>query len=77
DQVLRRSRRALEDIRLFGLKTTIPYQLEILKSAHFQSGKFDTSFVESHPELINYSVHRSSRHLAAALGAAVAAHMGL
>jgi pyruvate carboxylase subunit A len=77
DSVIDRAIRALNDIGVYGVKTTIPYQLEILKSAHFQSGNFDTSFVESHPELINYSVHRSSRQLAAALGAAVAAHMGL
>lgn len=77
DAVIDRAIRALNDIGVYGVKTTIPYQLEILKSAHFQSGNFDTSFVESHPELINYSVHRSSRQLAAALGAAVAAHMGL
>jgi pyruvate carboxylase subunit A len=77
DSLIDRAIRALNDIGVYGVKTTIPYQLEILKSAHFQSGKFDTSFVEAHPELINYSVHRSSRQLAAALGAAVAAHMGL
>jgi pyruvate carboxylase subunit A len=77
DSVLDRATRALNDIGVYGVKTTIPYQLEILKSAHFQSGKFDTSFVETHPELINYSVRRNSRHLAAAIGAAVAAHMGL
>jgi len=77
DSLIDRANRALKDIGVYGVKTTIPYQLEILKSPHFQSGKFDTSFVESHPELINYSVHRSSRRLAAALGAAMAAHMGL
>ena len=77
DSVLDRAIRALNDMGVYGVKTTIPYQLEILKSAHFQSGSFDTSFVESHPELINYSVRRNSRHLAAAIGAAVAAHMGL
>lgn len=77
DSVLDRATRALNDIGVYGVKTTIPYHLEILKSPHFQSGKFDTSFVESHPELINYSVRRNSRHLAAAIGAAVAAHMGL
>jgi pyruvate carboxylase subunit A len=77
DSVIDRASRALKDMGVYGVKTTIPYHLEILKSAHFQSGNFDTSFVESHPELINYSVNRSSRQLAAALGAAVAAHMGL
>jgi pyruvate carboxylase subunit A len=77
DDVLDRAERALNDITVAGVKTTIPYQLEILRSAEFQAGKFDTSFVATHPELINYSVRRSNRELAAAIGAAVAASMGL
>ena len=77
DGVLDRAERALNDITVAGVKTTIPYQLEILKSAEFQAGKFDTGFVAAHPELINYSVRRSNRELAAAIGAAVAASMGL
>jgi pyruvate carboxylase subunit A len=77
DSLLDRAERALQDISVYGVKTTIPYYQEILKSAHFQTGKFDTSFVESHPELTRYSVYRSSRNLATAIGAAVAAHMGL
>lgn len=77
DTVLDRSIRALNDIGVFGVKTTIPYYIEILKNAEFRTGHFDTSFVETHPELINYSVKRSSRHIAASIGAALAAHMGL
>ena len=77
DGVLDRAERALNDITVAGVKTTIPYHLEILKSAEFQAGKFDTSFVAEHPELINYSVRQSNRELAAAIGAAVAASMGL
>ena len=77
DSLLDRAIRALNDIGLFGVKTTIPYYIEILKNAEFRTGRFDTSFVETHPELINYSVHRSSRHIAASIGAALAAHMGL
>ncbi len=76
DEVLDRAERALTDIGVYGIKTTIPYHLEILRSAEFQSGKFDTAFVENHPELINYSVKRSNRDVAAAIGAALAAHMG-
>jgi pyruvate carboxylase subunit A len=74
---LERARRALMDIGVFGVKTTIPYYLEILNSPQFRQGKFDTSFVESHPELIEYSVRRSPRELAAAIGAAIAAHRGM
>ncbi|WP_455217634.1 acetyl-CoA carboxylase biotin carboxylase subunit [Kaarinaea lacus] len=77
DAVLDRAERALQDMGVNGIKTTIPYYQEILKSAHFQTGKFDTSFVESHPELTNYTVERYTRNIAAAIGAALAAHMGL
>lgn len=75
--VLRRGRRALKDMGVFGVKTTIPYHLAILKSEEFQSGLFDTSFVERHPELTEYSVRRPPRELAAAIAAAIAAHQGL
>jgi len=77
EALLNRAQRALNDILVYGIKTTIPYYLEIIKSPEFQAGKFDTSFVESHPELINYSVRRPARELAAAISAAVAAHMRL
>jgi pyruvate carboxylase subunit A len=77
DSVLDRSQRALKDIVLHGVKTTIPYHLEILKSAEFQMGTFNTAFVETHPELNKYSVKRSNRDIAAAVAAAVAASMGL
>ncbi len=77
DSLIDRAVRALQDIRVYGVKTTIPYQLEILSSPEFRERNFDTSFVETHPELINYSVRRSNRHAAAAIGAALAANMGI
>ncbi|WP_455220348.1 acetyl-CoA carboxylase biotin carboxylase subunit [Kaarinaea lacus] len=76
ESLLRRSRRALLDIGVFGVKTTIPYYLEILNSEEFRSGHFNTGFVEAHPELTQYSVRPESIHVAAAIGAAIAAHMG-
>jgi pyruvate carboxylase subunit A len=77
DSLIDRSRRALRDITLYGVKTTIPYYIEILASADFQTGKFNTSFVEKHPELTNYSVKRSTREVAAAIAAALAANSGI
>ena len=77
DQLLRRAERALHDIAVYGVKTTIPYQLEILKTPEFRAGKVDTSFVENHPELVRYSTRRPPRELAAVIAAAVAAHMRL
>jgi pyruvate carboxylase subunit A len=75
--LLNRAKRALEDMGMFGVKTTIPYYLEILKSPEFRAATFDTSFVEKHPELVDYSIRRPSRDLAAAIAASIAAHMGL
>ena len=77
EELLERAARALHDVGVYGVKTTIPYCLEILKSPEFRDGRFDTSFVEIHPELAEYSIRRSPRELAAAIGAAIAAHRGM
>ena len=77
DEVIQRSKRALKDMGVYGVKTTIPYQNAILNNEDFVSASFDTSFVEQHPELINYSVKCSQRHLALAFAAAIAAHQGM
>ncbi len=77
DKAVARARRALKDMGVNGVKTTIPYHLEILKTAAFRTGRFDTGFVEQHPELINYSVRRPPADLAAAIAAALIAHHGL
>ena len=77
ESVIERGRRALDDMALYGVKTTIPYYQEILKSPDFRSGRFNTGFVETHPELINYTVQHPREHMAAAISAAVAAHLGL
>jgi pyruvate carboxylase subunit A len=76
EELLARSERALRDIGVYGIKTTIPYQLEILKTEEFRSGHFNTGFVEQHPELTHYSVRRPQRELAAVVAAAITASMG-
>jgi pyruvate carboxylase subunit A len=75
--VVARGQRSLNDMVVYGVKTTIPYYQEILQHPDFRNGKFDTSFVEAHPELVNYSVRPPRDALAAAISAAIAAHMGL
>ena len=76
DDLLNRASRALLDTGVYGVKTTIPYYLEILKVPEFRAGKFDTGFVEAHPQLTEYSTGRPAP-LAAAMTAALAAHLGL
>ena len=77
DGVIDRSLRALQDIGVYGVKTTIPYHMEILRNAEFQSGHFTTGFVDSHPELLHLSQRRDHRAIAANIVLAIAANMGL
>ena len=77
EEALARGSRALDDMRVQGVKTTAPYYQEILRNAEFRSGEFNTSFVESHPELLDYSIKRNPSHLALAIATAIAAHAGL
>ncbi|BCX82802.1 pyruvate carboxylase subunit A [Methylomarinovum caldicuralii] len=77
DDVIARGRRALDDMEISGIKTTRAYYQQILRSEAFQQGRFDTGFVERHPELLRYSEKRDKAHVATAIAAAIAAHAGL
>jgi pyruvate carboxylase subunit A len=77
EEALDRGLRALDDMRLQGVKTTAAYYQEILRHPDFRHGRFDTGFVESHPELTQYSIKRKPEELALAVAAAIAAHAGL
>jgi pyruvate carboxylase subunit A len=77
DELIQRGYRALKDIRVDGVKTTIPYYEQILKSPGFRSARFDTSYVESHPELMDFSPQPHRHDVVAALAAIVVAHAGL
>ncbi len=76
EEVLARGRRALDDMRLHGIKTTATYYQAILKHPDFIKAEFNTSFVPDHPELLNYSEKRHPSGVALAIAAAIAAHAG-
>lgn len=77
DDVVNRGCRALRDIGVFGIKTTIPFYQEILRHPDFRSGRFNTGFLDEHPEFLDYSNKRRKEDIAAALAAAIVAHAGL
>jgi acetyl/propionyl-CoA carboxylase alpha subunit len=54
NQTVSRLKRALSDFNIVGPKTTIPLYLSICDEPNFQQRKFDTSYVEAHPEIFNY-----------------------
>jgi acetyl-CoA carboxylase biotin carboxylase subunit len=40
-------RRALEEFRIDGVKTTIPLYAQVFQNRRFVDGHFDTSFIDS------------------------------
>ncbi|MDG1097232.1 MAG: acetyl-CoA carboxylase biotin carboxylase subunit [Methylophilaceae bacterium] len=77
ERVVERGKRALNDIEVYGVKTTIPYYQEIMNHPEFRAGNFNTGFVEANPELTNYAVELPPELIAAAISAAIAAHNGI
>ena len=46
--------RALKGFVIIGVKTTIPYFQQILQEADFIQMNFDTSYIDTHPHLVEY-----------------------
>lgn len=46
---IRRMQRALKEYSIAGVRTTIPYLYDVMEDARFQSGEFDTHFIEETP----------------------------
>jgi len=66
-----RMRRALEEYRIMGVKTNIPFHQHMMDSHRFMSGQFDTKFVEDRFSMDDRAAEHS---LEAALLATLAAH---
>jgi len=54
EAVVQRLKRALNDFLIVGPKTTIPFYLAICDEPDFRRGVFDTSYLETHPEIFDY-----------------------
>jgi pyruvate carboxylase len=46
--------RALKEFRVRGVKTNIPYLLNVLQNKDFVQGSVDTSFIDSNPQLFDF-----------------------
>jgi len=47
-------KRALQGFLIVGPKSTIPFYLAICDEPDFLAAKFDTSYLETHPEIFRY-----------------------
>ncbi len=77
DETVSRMHRSLEEYVLRGVKTTIPFLKQIMEEPDFRAGRFDTSYLESHPEVFEYEDTIEPEDLVVALSAAIAAYEGL
>jgi acetyl-CoA carboxylase, biotin carboxylase subunit len=66
-----RMRRALEEYRIMGVKTNIPFHQHMMESHRFLSGQFDTQFVE---ERFSMKSREANDGMEAAIFAALLAH---
>jgi pyruvate carboxylase len=67
-------RRALEEYRILGVKTNIPFHQNILDSHRFMAGQYDTRFVEERFSMDEASADRDDLAQIAAIMATVVAH---
>ncbi|KAI1295665.1 Pyruvate carboxylase, mitochondrial [Halotydeus destructor] len=51
--------RALREFRVRGVKTNIPFLLNVLEHEKFISGSYDTNFIDENPQLFNFRVSQN------------------
>jgi acetyl-CoA carboxylase biotin carboxylase subunit len=73
-ETILRMRRALEEYRILGVKTNIPFHQNIMDSHRFIAGSFDTRFVEERFSMETPEEEREHLMTIAAVMAALVAH---
>ncbi len=77
EEARRRMIRALEEYRVEGVPTTIPFHRRVMDHPAFARGEFDTGFVERYPELARPPEEDDTLGMLAVLAAAIAHHRRL
>ncbi|MDD2527505.1 MAG: acetyl-CoA carboxylase biotin carboxylase subunit [Lentimicrobiaceae bacterium] len=52
DEAIQRMTRSLDEYKITGVKTSIPFLARIMEAPAFQSGKYNTHFIEDHKEFL-------------------------
>ena len=73
-QAILRMRRALEEYRIVGVRTNIPFHQTLMDSHRFMGGQFDTRFVEERFSMDDAIESRASNSEIAAILATLVAH---
>ena len=59
NETVDRLRRCLRNYVIVGPKTTIPFYLNLIEDPDFRAGDFDTSFLDTHPHLLECEEQRT------------------
>jgi acetyl/propionyl-CoA carboxylase alpha subunit len=73
-EAILRMRRALEEYRILGVRTNIPFHQRLMDSARFMGGQYDTRFVEERFSIETAEENRETRPEIAAMIATLVAH---
>ncbi len=73
-EAILRMRRALEEYRILGVKTNIPFHQSIMDSTRFMAGQYDTRFVEERFSMAEAEEGKPSQADIAAIMATLVAH---
>jgi acetyl-CoA carboxylase biotin carboxylase subunit len=73
-EAILRMRRALEEYRILGVKTNIPFHQSIMDSTRFMAGQYDTRFVEERFSITEAAEGKPSQANIAAMMATLVAH---
>ena len=69
-----RLRRTLDGFILTGVKTTVPFYKQIVNDPDFIGQRFDTSYIETHPHLLDYQEETGEMEKLARLIAEINTH---
>ncbi len=76
EETISRMKRSLDEFIIRGVKTTIPFHINIMKDQDFIDGNFDTAYIDRKPELMQYYEYGEPTDIVAAISASIAAHYG-
>jgi acetyl-CoA carboxylase, biotin carboxylase subunit len=71
EMAVARMRRALEELRVEGIETAVPFHLAVMDEADFQSGDIDIRYLDTHPDLLANAGHDEDTLRAMAVAAAL------
>ncbi len=69
NEAIIRMKRVLNEYRISGIKTTIPFHKKVMDNANFRQGTYDTTFIDKNMSMVSYS---KSDHRVAAIGIVLA-----